>query len=69
MEHKFLLALVWIVGAAVVASLAYAVWDLLKWLAAQLRTGWQRFAPVLGAACALPMGVRAPIRIKVRRMP
>ncbi len=66
MDNKFFLALVWIVGAAVVATLAYAVSDFLKWLAARSATFYRDFAMHSGAACAVPVRARGLIRIKSR---
>lgn len=64
MDNKFLLALVWILSAAVVAALVYSTWDLLKWLTARMVAGWRLFAPHLGAGCAIPVRVRGTFRIK-----
>ena len=43
MDNKFFLAMVWILCAAVVASLAYGLGDGLKWLARRLAAGWLFF--------------------------
>lgn len=66
MDNKFWLALVWVVGAAVVATLAYSVWDLLKGVAARMAPGWRLFAPYLGAGNAIPVSAGRLIRIKSR---
>lgn len=64
MDNKFFLALVWIVGAAVVATLAYSVWDLLKWLGAHAASGWRVFATHSGAGYAIPIRARGILPIK-----
>ena len=69
MDNKFLLlalALVWVVGVALVATLVYALGDLLKWLAERVLLVWRAFAPDLGAGCAIPVRVRGLKRINLR---
>ncbi|MBK7004416.1 MAG: hypothetical protein IPH37_04125 [Burkholderiales bacterium] len=66
MDNKFFLAMVWILCAAVVASLAYGLGDGLKWLARRLAAGWLFFAMVFAAAYAMPASARSLVRIKFR---
>ncbi len=66
MDNKFFLAMVWILCAAVVASLAYGLGDGLKWLARRLAAGWLSFAMVFAAAYAMPASARSLVRIKFR---
>ena len=66
MDNKFLLALVWIMGAAVVATLVYSTWDLLRWLTARVVSGLRFLAIYLRAGHAMPVSARRPIRIKSR---
>lgn len=66
MDNKFFLALMGILGAAVLAALAYGVCDALKWLAGRLAAGWRRLAMCVGAAHALPDSARGLVRIKCR---
>lgn len=67
MDNKFLVTMVWIIGAAVVASVVYRAWDLLQWLVGRMVFGWRMVAPYLGASFARPMSARGLIRVKVRR--
>lgn len=64
MDHKFLFAMVWILGAAVVATLVYSAWDLLKGLTARMLSGCRLFAPFLGAGYQVPVRASGIIRIK-----
>ena len=66
MDNKFLLALVWIMGAAVVATLVYSTWDLLRWLTARVVSCWRFLAIILRAGHAMPVGAGRLIRIKSR---
>ena len=66
MDNKFFLAMVWILSAAVVASLAYGVGDVLKWLARRMAAGWRRIAMYGGAAYTIPVSARGLVRIKFR---
>lgn len=36
MSSKILIAMVWVLGVAVVATLAYVAWDLLRWMGQQV---------------------------------
>jgi len=64
MDSKFLVAMVWVLGVALMASMAYVAWDFLKWVMARSTVGWRVIAPKLGAAYAVNAGARGLIRIK-----
>lgn len=52
MDNKFLLAIVWVMGVAAVASLVYLVGDILRWGARRAIAGLDYYAPDLIATCA-----------------
>lgn len=57
-DNKFLLAIVWVLGVAVVASVAYLVWDLFRWVASRCIAISRVSAPYFVAACTRSTGAR-----------